>query len=78
MKETGGKALERHYTVKEVAEMWSMSPQSVKRLFDREPGVIAFTANNTHPGSREKWTLRIPQSVLERVHAGLQKRSRVA
>ena len=33
---------ERHYTVREVAETWSMSENLVRRLFENEPGVVIF------------------------------------
>ena len=33
-------ALERHYTVPEVAELWGMSEKSVRRLFAEESGVL--------------------------------------
>ena len=58
---------ERHYTVTEVAEMWSLSKDAVRRLFQKEPGVVVLT--KPVRGSKRRYTtLRIPQSVLERVH----------
>ena len=54
---------ERHYSVGEVANLWALSRDSVRRLFRREPGVLAM-------GDRYV-TLRIPESVLERVHRRL-------
>jgi transcriptional regulator GlxA family with amidase domain len=54
---------ERHYSVSEVANLWALSRDSVRRLFRREPGVLAM-------GDRYV-TLRIPESVLERVHRRL-------
>jgi transcriptional regulator GlxA family with amidase domain len=54
---------ERHYSVSEVAKLWSLSRDSVRRLFRRERGVLVI-------GSRYA-TLRIPESVLERVHRRL-------
>ncbi len=35
-------ALERHYTVPEVAELWGMSEKSVRRLFAEESGVLRW------------------------------------
>ena len=35
-------ALEQHYSVHQVAEMWSVSAKSVQRLFQDEPGVLKF------------------------------------
>jgi transcriptional regulator GlxA family with amidase domain len=54
---------ERHYSVTEIATLWSLSRDSVRRIFRREPGVLAF-------GDRYV-TLRVPESVLERVHRRL-------
>jgi hypothetical protein len=54
---------ERHYSVSEVATLWSLSRDSVRRIFRREPGVLVI-------GERYV-TLRIPESVLERVHRRL-------
>jgi hypothetical protein len=54
---------ERHYSVSEVARLWSLSRDSVRRIFRREPGVLVI-------GDRYV-TLRIPESVLERVHRRL-------
>ena len=54
---------ERHYSVSDVATLWSLSRDSVRRIFRREPGVLVI-------GERYV-TLRIPESVLERVHRRL-------
>jgi hypothetical protein len=58
---------DRHYSVKEIAELWSLSPDVVRRLFEREPGVLVL-GDFDSPYKRRYRTLRIPQSVLERVH----------
>lgn len=54
---------ERHYSVTEVAVLWNLSRDSVRRIFRREPGVLVI-------GDRYV-TLRIPESVLQRVHRRL-------
>lgn len=64
-------ALEKHYTVFEVAERWSLSHMTVRRLFENEPGVLVFGSDETRWGRKRK-TMRIPESVVSRVH---QKRS---
>ena len=33
-------AFEKHYRVKELAGIWGLSPKTVTRLFEDEPGVI--------------------------------------
>jgi transcriptional regulator GlxA family with amidase domain len=54
---------ERHYSVSEVATLWSLSRDSVRRIFRREPGVLVIGDKYV--------TLRIPESVLQRVHKRL-------
>jgi hypothetical protein len=61
---------ERHYTVAEIAEMWNLSTDAVRRLFCNEPGVVIL-GNSGRRDKRRYRTLRIPQSVLERVHRRL-------
>jgi AraC-like DNA-binding protein len=63
------RATERHYSVAELAELWNLSPSAVRRLFQREPGVLTIGEPRPKYGRRRgKVTLRIPQSVLERVY----------
>ena len=62
---------ERHYSVEELAGMWGMSVDFVRRLFLREPGVVVFWRQQ--PGRRVYRTLRIPESVAERVHRRMTK-----
>ena len=59
-------AFERHYAVEELAELWKMSDDFIRRLFLKEPGVVVFW--HQRPGRRVYRTLRIPESVAERVH----------
>jgi transcriptional regulator GlxA family with amidase domain len=60
-------AIERHYTVAEVAILWNLSRDTIRRLFQNEPGVVVLTTA-TRRGKRRYRTLRIPESVLLRVH----------
>ena len=58
---------ERHYTIAEIAGMWKLSKDAVRKLFQQEPGVLAL--GNSHPRVKRRYTtLRIPQSVLQRVY----------
>lgn len=59
---------ERHYTVAEVAVLWNLSKDAVRRVFQNEPGVLVLGDTNPRRRKRRYLTLRIPQSVLERVH----------
>jgi hypothetical protein len=68
---TSGAAFERHYSVDEVAALWGMSDDFVRRLFLHEPGVVIF--HHHRPGRRVYRTLRIPESVAQRVHTRLMR-----
>ena len=57
---------ERHFSVEELSERWKMSDDFVRRLFLHEPGVVVFFKQR--PGRRVYRTLRIPESVAQRVH----------
>ena len=65
-------ALERHYTVKEVAEMWHLDEKMIRRIFGDEPGVVSIGSNESR-FRRAYRTLRIPESVLVRVHRRLRR-----
>ena len=60
-------ALERHFTVTEIAKRWGMSEKSVRRFFADEPGVLKWGSPETRK-KRGYCNLRIPESVLIRVH----------
>ncbi len=68
--------IERHYAVTEIAEMWNLSPDKVRELFENEPGVLVI-GERTPRHKRRYVTLRIPHSVLERVHHRLSAKSGV-
>ena len=56
----------RHYTVAEIAELWHLSTDAVRRLFENEPGVLVLAGGGT---KRLRYkTLRIPEHVVERVY----------
>ena len=62
---------ERHFTVDQLAALWGMSDDFVRRLFLHEPGVVVF--HHHRPGRRVYRTLRIPESIAQRVHTRLRK-----
>ncbi|MDA2914395.1 hypothetical protein MYX77_10675 [Acidobacteriia bacterium AH_259_A11_L15] len=64
---------ERHYTVDEIAEAWKLSRDKVRRLFENEPGVLVLENRGAFSKRRYR-TLRIPESVAERVYRRLLKR----
>lgn len=61
-------ALEQHYTVQQVAALWSMSAQTVRRMFADEPGVLKLSHPRIAGKGRPHVTLSIPASVLEWFH----------
>jgi hypothetical protein len=65
--------LRRHYSVVEVAKLWSLSADFVRRVFEQEPGVVLFGDSKPKRGKRRYRTLRIPEDVLERVHKRLTR-----
>lgn len=65
---SNGVSAERHYTVGEIASRWNLSEDAVRRLFCNEPGVLALGNSSAGRRKRRYVTLRIPQSVLDRVH----------
>jgi hypothetical protein len=65
-----GDFAERHYTVGQIAELWDLSPDVIRKLFEREPGVLVIGGQGSR--SKRRYTiLRLPQSVVERVHRRL-------
>jgi len=52
--------------------MWQLSPRTVRRLFGNEPGIIEF-GNIGSLKKRRYLTIRIPESVLNRVHRRLRR-----
>ncbi len=61
---------ERHYSPAELAAQWHLSPDSIRRIFEREPGVLVFE-NPVRSSSRHFRTMRIPESVAARVYRRL-------
>jgi hypothetical protein len=59
---------ERHYSVAELAEHWNLSPDTIRKLFEDEPGVLVLGENSKRRGKRRYTTLRIPESVAARVY----------
>lgn len=54
------------YTPRELGELWQLSENSIRRLFQDEPGV--FVMGNPNPRRKRGYcTLRIPETVALRV-----------
>jgi hypothetical protein len=61
---------QQHYSVADIAKQWGVSTDLVRSVFAEEPGVLRFTRPRTK-NKRQYETLRIPESVLVRVHTRL-------
>lgn len=67
-------ASEKHYSVIEISKLWALSQKTVRRIFEREPGVIQWGSMETRH-KRGYRTLRVPETVLLRVHRKLRRAS---
>ena len=67
-------ANEKHYSVIEIAKLWALSEKTVRKIFEREPGVIQWGAGESLY-KRGYRTLRVPETVLHRVHRRLRRAS---
>jgi hypothetical protein len=61
---------EKHYSIAEIATLWGLSERTIRRMLDREPGILVWG----QPGDgkrRRRLTVRVPESVLLRIHSRL-------
>ena len=65
----------KHYSPAELGQLWGLSVETIRRMFDREPGVLIFE-NPDRGSERRRSTMRIPESIAERVYRRLSTRSR--
>ena len=63
---------EKHYSPDDLAELWGVSVDSIRRIFRDEPGVLKM-GDKSPKHKRQYLTLRIPESVAERVHTRLSE-----
>jgi hypothetical protein len=65
-------ALEKHYSVQEVVDLWGWSESTVRRRFRNHPAVLKLGhAEGVQSGSRPYTKLAIPESVLLETHSGM-------
>lgn len=57
---------QRHFSVQELAKLWHLSVDAIRRIFEKEPGVLVLS--DVKRGKRRYRTIRIPESVAQRVH----------
>ena len=65
--------MERHFTPEALGQLWGVSADTVRRLFEREPVVLVI--QRKRGGARRYRTIRIPESVATRVHRRLSNSS---
>jgi hypothetical protein len=68
-------ALERHYSPDELGTIWGLSADTLRRVFEKEPGVLVIEGTKNTARRRYR-TIRIPESVAMRVHRRLTVLSR--
>ncbi|MGD0425272.1 MAG: hypothetical protein ABSC10_01015 [Candidatus Acidiferrales bacterium] len=71
--QTAPKFAARHYMNAEIAALWSLSDDSVRKIFERDPGVLVIGSQKLYGRKRSYTTIRVPEFVLERVHRWLSK-----
>lgn len=64
-------ASEKHYSVSELASLWGLSERTIRRMFENEPGVLCWGSSESR-NKRGYKTLRVPETVMLRVHRQLQ------
>jgi hypothetical protein len=60
--------LERHFSPETLAQIWGFDVSTVRRMFQDEPGVLKYGKSARRDGKRDYVTLRIPESVVQRVY----------
>jgi len=60
-------AVEKCYTVQELADEMKFSENTIRKLFRNEPGLIVLEGDGKYSGKRGYKTSRIPESVKQRV-----------
>lgn len=61
-------SMKQHFSVAQIAERWGLSEDTVRRLFENEPGVLVIEPPRGRFSRRRYRTLRIPESVVGRVY----------
>jgi hypothetical protein len=66
-------SVERHHSPAEIGKMWNLSADCIRNILENKPGVLVIGNSISRRGKRSYTTLRIPQSVLDRVHKRMSK-----
>jgi hypothetical protein len=70
IQQTESRMFERHFSLAELAELWNLSVDTIRCACEHESGVLIFENPSRNPNRRRR-TIRIPQSVAERVYRKL-------
>jgi hypothetical protein len=74
--ETNG-GIPKVYSPQEIAKAWNLSPEFIRILFAKEPGVLRFSkTGKSRKKARQYTTIRIPKPVMLRVFKKWQKVAR--
>lgn len=68
-----GIAFEQHFSIQQIAETWGLSADKTREIFQNEQGVVII-GEPERRFKRSYITLRVPESVVRRVHARLTRR----
>jgi hypothetical protein len=71
--EAGAGYREQHFTPAELADRWKLSADVIRVLFEKEPGVLVIGDQVSSRSKRRYRTVRIPESVVDRVHRRLSR-----
>lgn len=68
---------EKLYAPEELATLWNLSVDTIRRIFADEPGVLVWERPGRSKNARPYKTVRIPASVARRVYEKLCVKARV-
>ncbi len=63
---------EKHFSVADLSKAWGLCAETIRVIFADEPNVLRI-GHGDKRGKRRYVTIRIPESVANRVHARLNK-----
>jgi hypothetical protein len=64
---------EKHYSLRELSELWGYSVDTLSKIFSDDPDVLKLGSPERR-FKRAYISLRIPESVAQRVYADLKKK----
>ena len=60
-------AFERHYRIGDLAELWGLGRETVRKLVKDDPGVIKISMGR----NKRHTTYSVPESAVKRIHTRL-------